>query len=91
MGGLEAMGLSKDLKAWRDRVCWLRTYQAKNKITTGEKALPDLSDDALIRSAKKWLKPYCSGVRSKSDLLKLDWQVSMLLTSLGIGLKARGL
>ncbi|GAX73820.1 hypothetical protein CEUSTIGMA_g1271.t1 [Chlamydomonas eustigma] len=73
MGGLEAMGLSNDLRAWRDRVCWLRTSQVKNK-TPGEKLLPDLSDAALLKTAHIWLKPYCSGVRSKSDLLKLDWR-----------------
>ena len=39
--------------------------------------MPDLSDDALIASASVWLRPYAAGVRSKSDLQKLDWQVGL--------------
>ena len=36
----------------------------------------DLSDEALVLTAGVWLKPYLSGVRSKADLARLDWQAS---------------
>lgn len=36
-------------------------------------SLPDLSDEALLAAAKSWLLPQLAGVRSKSDMLKLDW------------------
>jgi hypothetical protein len=42
---------------------------------SGAVELPDLSDDALMASTEKWLKPFASGVRQKSDLMKIDWEV----------------
>lgn len=40
---------------------------------------PDLSDEALVASAAKWLRPYVAGVRTKSDLAALDWQVGVAM------------
>ena len=89
--GLRSLGLSKELEAWRQRVCWLRQQQggpsrgsalsanSSSSSTEGSSSsssrLPDLSDEALVLTAGVWLKPYLSGVRSKADLAKLDWQV----------------
>ncbi len=67
MGGLQSLGLPKELEAWRQRVCWLQRQRP-------EEQLPDLSDEALASTAHVWLKPFLTRVRSKADLTKLDWQ-----------------
>ena len=60
MGGVANMGLSKELEAWRQRVCWLRRQETAGG---GASALPDLSDEALMAMADKWLKPHLAGKR----------------------------
>ena len=75
------MGIPKELEAWRQRVCWLRRQQDLTKkgsagsSSPNKAPLPDLSDEALVASAGTWLKPYLSGVRTKQDFARLDWQV----------------
>lgn len=44
----------------------------------GHDLLPDLSDEALVLSAGTWLRPHLGGVRSKGDLARLDWKVSVM-------------
>ncbi|PNH08651.1 ATP-dependent RNA helicase hrpB [Tetrabaena socialis] len=80
LGGVGAMEFSKELEAWRQRVIWLRAQAVGATGGSGGGGgggrlaqLPDLSDLALLKSAATWLAPYLAGVRSKSDLLKLDW------------------
>ncbi|GFR51285.1 hypothetical protein Agub_g13645, partial [Astrephomene gubernaculifera] len=36
-------------------------------------SLPDLSDTALLAEAARWLRPHLAGVRSRTDIMKLDW------------------
>ena len=49
---------------------------AEGSSSSSSSCLPDLSDEALVLTAGVWLKPYLSGVRSKADLARLDWQAS---------------
>ncbi|KAG1662111.1 hypothetical protein FOA52_012972 [Chlamydomonas sp. UWO 241] len=70
MGGLANLGLPAALEGFRGRVVWLR----EQRLAAGAKCdLPDLSDAALIASSAKWLPPYLVGVRSKTDMQRLDW------------------
>ncbi|MEW5304772.1 MAG: hypothetical protein WDW36_007359 [Sanguina aurantia] len=36
-------------------------------------SIPDLSDAGLLASSRAWLPAHLSGVRSKGDMVKLDW------------------
>ena len=49
---------------------------SSSSSSSSSSCLPDLSDEALVLTAGVWLKPYLSGVRSKADLARLDWQAS---------------
>jgi ATP-dependent helicase HrpB len=51
--GLDALPLSKALAQWRERVMFLRQAEGDE--------WPDLSDEALIKSADEWLAPHLVG------------------------------
>ena len=74
-------------------MCWLRQQQGgpskgaavpaasssySEEGSAAAARLPDLSDEALVLTAGVWLRPYLSGVRSKADLARLDWQASTI-------------
>jgi ATP-dependent helicase HrpB len=58
------------VESWRQRVAWLH---AAELTKTGSSDLPDLSATALMGSLTEWLQPHLGGVRSKTQLQKLDW------------------
>lgn len=37
------------------------------------KSIPDLSDAGLLASSRSWLPDHLAGVRTKGDMVKLDW------------------
>ncbi|KXZ49485.1 hypothetical protein GPECTOR_21g711 [Gonium pectorale] len=99
LGGIRAVGLSRETEAWRQRVVWLRSAalgaapspspSSSSSSPSGSSssssspspssassrlaALPDLSDAGLLASSRSWLGPHLAGVRTRADLLKLDW------------------
>ena len=54
--GLDALPWSDALRQWRDRVMFLRASEGET--------WPDLSDEALGRSAEEWLAPHLAGIAS---------------------------
>jgi ATP-dependent helicase HrpB len=57
--GVERWPLSKATRQWRDRILFLRRTDPD---------WPDLSDDALEKSAETWLAPYLAGKTGLADL-----------------------
>ena len=57
--GIERWPLSKATRQWRDRILFLRRTDPD---------WPDLSDEALERSAEVWLAPYLAGKTGLNDL-----------------------
>lgn len=60
---LQILPWHKNLKNWLERVRWLKQYQS---------TLPDIGDDALLKSLNDWLFPFLTDIRNVSDLKKLD-------------------
>lgn len=58
--GLEALPWSKALAQWRERVMFLRRAEGEE--------WPDLSDEALGRTAGEWLAPHLVGRSSLTDI-----------------------
>lgn len=58
--GLDALPWSKALAQWRERVMFLRQAEGEE--------WPDLSDDALIRTADEWLAPHLIGKSSLGEI-----------------------
>ncbi|MCZ8103360.1 MAG: hypothetical protein O9972_36385, partial [Burkholderiales bacterium] len=57
--GIERLPWSRPLQQWRNRVMFLRR---------GDPAFPDLSDEALARSAADWLAPFLAGKASLAQI-----------------------
>lgn len=67
--GIRKMGAAclpweKEERSWQKRVMFLRNL--------GNDDWPDVSDEALLASAEKWLLPFLGGVKKRSDLKKLS-------------------
>jgi ATP-dependent helicase HrpB len=58
--GLDALPWSKALVQWRDRVMFLRQAEGEE--------WPDLSDEALTRTADEWLAPHLIGRSSLGEI-----------------------
>ena len=63
--GLQLLKWSDELKQWCARVNLLRQVEA-------DQQWPDLSEEALLKSAEDWLAPYLDKVNSLQDFKKLD-------------------
>ncbi|MCD9025866.1 ATP-dependent helicase HrpB [Cohnella sp. NL03-T5] len=61
--GLELLPWTKAARQLQERAVFVRHYDA---------SWPDLSDDALIESLEEWLSGYIEGMKSKSDLQRLN-------------------
>jgi len=61
--GLEILPWTKAARQLQERTGFVRHYDA---------SWPDLSDKALIDSIEQWLAGYVEGMKSRSDLLKLN-------------------
>jgi hypothetical protein len=64
--GLRLFSWSKATGAWRERVEWVRRWEGE------QSELPDVSDDALLRSLETWLAPFLAGVRTNGQLQAVD-------------------
>ena len=62
--GLDSLPWTDGLRAWRQRVLFLRRH-------LGE-AWPDLSDAVLLESLPAWLGPYLDGVSRRAHLDRVD-------------------
>lgn len=62
--GLSTLPWSKELETWRQRVAFLRRFDAVR--------WPDVSDDVLLATLNEWLAPWLAGVTRRSHLLKID-------------------
>ncbi|MBA1155893.1 ATP-dependent helicase HrpB [Microvirga mediterraneensis] len=58
--GLDALPWSKALAQWRERVMFLRKVEGEE--------WPDLSDEALSRTAEEWLAPHLIGRTGLNDI-----------------------
>jgi ATP-dependent helicase HrpB len=58
------------LNQWRDRVNFLR-------VSEGEDAWPDVSDEALRKSVADWLAPFLSGKTSLADVERADLEAAL--------------
>lgn len=63
MEGLELLPWSRAVRQYQERVVFLRHHQA---------SWPDLSDEGLLRSLEQWLTVYVHGMKSRSDLQRLN-------------------
>ncbi len=61
--GLGALPWSEDLAKWRERVAFVRTYDA---------TWPDLSDAVLVATLDSWLAPFFDGVSRRDHLARVD-------------------
>ncbi len=69
--GLHLLPWSKKLNALKDRIAFLsNSGQAQG--------LPDVSDEALIKTLDTWLKPFLTGIMSLKQLEKMDLDTSFL-------------
>jgi ATP-dependent helicase HrpB len=73
--GLDVLPWSESLRQWRARVRSLRAWLP-------ELGLPDLGDDALLRTADTWLRPAFAG-KTRLDALSGDELGSALRATLG--------
>ncbi|KAL6757442.1 ATP-dependent helicase HrpB [Haematococcus lacustris] len=71
MGGISALGDDREWDRWRQRMQWLRRLDCA-RSPGGSSNLPDLSDEALMDSIESWLRPLVKGVRTKTQLMRLD-------------------
>jgi ATP-dependent helicase HrpB len=71
--GLEILPFTPELRQWQARVELVR-------ITTGNTAWPDVSDEYLLASMNDWLGPYLEPVNLLSHFKKLD--LKSILTAL---------
>ncbi|HEX2888065.1 ATP-dependent helicase HrpB [Vineibacter terrae] len=62
--GLDSLPWTDGLRAWRQRVLFLRRHLGD--------AWPDLSDAALLESLPAWLGPYLDGVSRRAHLDRVD-------------------
>jgi ATP-dependent helicase HrpB len=67
--GLDRLPWSKALRQWRDRVMFLRS--------TDPEAWPDLSDDALSRTAGEWLAPFLAGKAELAALTTVELEQAL--------------
>lgn len=63
MEGLELLPWSRAVRQYQERVVFLRHHHA---------SWPDLSDEGLLRSLEQWLAIYVHGMKSRSDLQRLN-------------------
>ncbi len=63
--GLAVLPWNRSLRAWQDRLCWLRE-------ALEDSGLPDLSDAWLLEHLAEWLGPWLDGVSQLSQLQRLD-------------------
>ncbi len=64
--GLHALPWDKETALFRERSEWLRTFGGVGGNW------PDLSDTRLLESLEIWLLPFLSGIRQRSQLVKVD-------------------
>jgi ATP-dependent helicase HrpB len=62
--GLSCLPWTDGLRAWRERVAFLRRVEGEE--------WPDVSDEALLSSADEWLLPHLSGMTRRAHLERLD-------------------
>lgn len=63
--GIDRLPFTKALTQWRERVLFLRRFEADD-------AWPDLSDPALAISAAQWLAPYLAGKTALASISSDD-------------------
>ncbi|RPI15321.1 MAG: ATP-dependent helicase HrpB [Lysobacterales bacterium] len=73
--GLRALGLrvlpwTRDLEQWRDRVAFARASDPGG-------AWPDVSDEALLADAARWLGPYLEGVTRREHFARVDLRAAL--------------
>jgi ATP-dependent helicase HrpB len=69
--GLQCLPWTKDLKRWRERVCFLR------RISEDEQQWPDLTDEGLESRLTQWLAPYLTGMTRLRDLARVDLKAAL--------------
>lgn len=69
--GIKSLPFTKEIKRWRDRIMFARSWQ---QDVNGETDLPDLSDDALIQTLEEWLQPFLAGKTALAQITSSDLQ-----------------
>jgi ATP-dependent helicase HrpB len=64
--GLATLAWTTELNQWRARVQFLR------RIEGPDSTWPDVSDEALLKTAGQWLGPYLSGITTLERVKRLD-------------------
>jgi ATP-dependent helicase HrpB len=78
--GLKILGWSEEQVQWQARVMSLRKWRGSEWASLAEgsaKAMPDVSDEALLQTLDKWLSPYIENISKRTELEKLDLDTIM--------------
>ena len=71
MDGVREMGLANAFSLSKNATLWLKRARFIHRNGL-DPTFPDLSEDALMRTADEWLAPWLAGATSKSDLSSVD-------------------